>query len=136
MARKRFTTSSARAPTWAGEFSAGATVTEQLPAGTFHVDFRRAKTFIIAIIPFDQIAVHFGGFSKPGQFASSAGALQGTGENFFKNQSGQMLAQAPGVAFAAFRQRQIGQYRCAGPKDSKPFRRGAPDMPMEALLIS
>ena len=75
------------------------------------MDFRRAKTFfIIAIIPFDQIAVHLGGFSKPGQFASSAGALQGTGENFLgKTNPARCSPKRRALRFAAFRQRQIGE---------------------------
>jgi len=63
-------------------FSAGAAVVKQLPAGGLGVNFHRAQPFVVAIVPLDELAVHFGGGAEPGQLASSPGALQRTGEDF------------------------------------------------------
>src|SRR5437867_10074089 len=38
-------------------FPVGATVAKQLPAGPLRTNLRVSKTFVIAIVPFDQIAI-------------------------------------------------------------------------------
>ena len=52
-------------------FSAGATVTKQLPVGTLGVNLRRPPTLVFAIVPLDQIGIGLGYGSKAGQFGRS-----------------------------------------------------------------
>src|SRR5947207_3598888 len=90
-------------------FSVGATVAKQLPAGPLRTNLRRSKTFVIAVVPFDQIAIELCYCTESGQFTGPNGALQGTRENLGENKSRQPLPKSARIAFAAFRQRQIGK---------------------------
>src|SRR5436309_7579774 len=71
----------------------------------------RAETFVLAVVPFDQIVIDFGCGAEAGQFAGASGTLQGTRENLCKCQSGQPFPKPSGVAFATLGQGQIGQSR-------------------------
>jgi hypothetical protein len=73
-------------------FPVGATVAKQLPAGTPRTNLRRSKTFVIAIIPFDQIAIVLCYCAESGQFTRPNGALRRTRENLGENKSRQPLA--------------------------------------------
>src|SRR5437667_5908934 len=75
------------------------------------MDFDRSETFVLAVVPFDQIPIHFGCGAKAGQFAGASRSLQGTRENLCKYHSGQPLPKPLGVAFSTLSQRQIGQSR-------------------------
>src|SRR5262245_30596565 len=89
-------------------FSAGTTVAEQLPTGTLRKDLGRATTFIFTVVPFEQVAIDFCSGAEAGQLAGPARALQRTGEHLGESQAFQSLSKPPGVALAAFGQRQIG----------------------------
>ena len=71
----------------------------------------RAETFVLAVVPFDQIPIHFGCGAEAGQFTGASGTPQGPRENLCKCHSGQPFPQPSGVAFATLSQRQIGQSR-------------------------
>src|SRR5437660_9718597 len=86
-------------------FPVGATVAKQLPAGPLRTNLRRSKTFVIAIVPFDQIAIALCYCAESGQFTGPNGALQRTRENPGENRSRQPLPKSERIAIAAFRQR-------------------------------
>src|SRR5206468_2755895 len=73
------------------------------------MNLHRSETFVLAVVPFDQIAIDFGCRPEAGQFAGPSGALQGTREDLRKGQSGEPFPKPTGVAFAALGQRQIGK---------------------------
>ena len=75
------------------------------------MNLHRSETFVLAVVPFDQIAINFGRGSETSKFAGASGALQGTGEDLCERQSGQPFAQPPGIAFATLGQRHIGKPR-------------------------
>jgi hypothetical protein len=58
-------------------------------------------TFVLAIIPFDQIRVDFGHAAKAGQLASARGANQGTREHPLEFHTGQPLPKPSGIPFPA-----------------------------------
>src|SRR5580765_1770618 len=92
-------------------FSIRAAVMEQLPVGVLRTNLRGSQTFELAVVPFDQIVIHFGDGSEAGEFAGASRTLQRTGENLCKSQSGQPFAKPASVAFPTLGQRHIGQSR-------------------------
>jgi hypothetical protein len=68
-------------------FAVRATITEQLPIGADCVYFFRPKTFILAVVPFGQIAVHLSHAAEAGQFAGPGGSLQGTRQDLRESQA-------------------------------------------------
>ena len=64
------------------------------------MNLHRSETFVIAVVPFDQVAIDFGCGPEAGQFAGASGALQGTREDLHERQSGQPFAKPAGIAFA------------------------------------
>src|SRR5438093_5541398 len=93
------------------QFSTGTAIQEQLPVGTFLMDLDRSETFVIPVVPLDQIAIDFGCGSEAGQFAGASSALQGTRKDLREDQSGQALLKPAGVPFATLSQRQVGKSR-------------------------
>jgi hypothetical protein len=93
------------------QFSTGTAIAEQLPVGTLLVDLDRSATFVIPVVPFDQIGVQFSYGSEAGQFARASSPLQGTRKDLRKGESYQPFAKTAGVLFATLRQRQIGKSR-------------------------
>src|SRR5947199_940853 len=75
------------------------------------MNLRGSKSFIIAVVPFDQIAIDFGGGREASQFTSASGALQWTSENLREGQSRQTFPKPPCVPFASLSQWQISQTR-------------------------
>src|SRR5205823_14926360 len=73
------------------------------------MNLRGSKSFIIAVVPFDQITIDFGGSREAGQFTSASGALQWTSEDLRESQSGQPRSKVPCVALALFGQRQVSK---------------------------
>ena len=67
-------------------FAVRAAVAEQLPVGVFRMNLRRSKALVIAVVPFDQIGIHFGDGPEAGQFAGAGRALQWTREDLRENQ--------------------------------------------------
>ena len=59
----------------AGRFTSGATITEDLPAGTLGVDLRGPEALIFAIVPFHKIVVDLRLVAEARQLAGSGGAL-------------------------------------------------------------
>src|SRR6516165_3494592 len=62
-------------------FTSGAAVAEQLPIRAFRTDLGCAATFILAVVPFEQIAIDVGCGAEAGQLTGPARALQGAGKN-------------------------------------------------------
>src|SRR5437667_133193 len=94
-----------------GRFSVRAAVTEQLPVRSLRVNLRCAETFVITIVPLDQITIDLSYGAEACQLTSSRGALQRARQHFCENRPGQPFSQAYGVAFAPFGQRQVGNPR-------------------------
>src|SRR6185436_3753440 len=69
------------------------------------------ETFVLSIIPFDQIAIDFGCGPEARQFAGASGALQGTREDLRESQSSEPFPKSAGIAFATPGQRHIGKAR-------------------------
>ena len=76
-------------------FASGAAIAEQVPAWTLGADIGAAASFILAIIPLDQIGIDFGHAAKSGQFASPARALQWTRKYLCESQPLKTLRQSP-----------------------------------------
>src|SRR6516162_2496396 len=68
-------------------FPARAAVAEQVPVGALSADLGRPASLVLAVIPFQEIAIDFGDAPKAGQLACPAGALQGTGKDLGERQS-------------------------------------------------
>ena len=64
-----------------GRFTSGAAVAEQLPIRAYRMDLGRAATFILAVVPFEQIAIDVGCGAEAGQLTGPARTLQGTGKH-------------------------------------------------------
>src|SRR5437867_10264521 len=81
-------------------FAARAAVAEQLPVRTFSKDVNRAATFVLAIVPFDQVRVNFSNRSESSQLARSHSTAQRAGEYLRKCHIPQSLPQFSRVAFS------------------------------------
>src|SRR5207247_939272 len=62
-------------------FASGTSVEEQLPIGTLSMDLGTRASFVLAIVPFDEIRVDFGVCSKTGETGAADCPLQRAGEN-------------------------------------------------------
>ena len=92
-------------------FTSGATVAEQLPIRALSIDLGRASALVLAVVPFDQIAIHFGDGPEAGQLTGPCRALQGARKHLREIQSDQSFPERAGVLLAVLRQRQIGKPR-------------------------
>src|SRR5262249_44133707 len=90
-------------------FATRAAIAEKLPVGPGLADIGRLLAFIVSVIPLDEIRIHLSLRAKAGQLASSPGGLQRTGQHLGKSQPLEPPAEAAGVAFAAFGERNVGQ---------------------------
>jgi len=79
-----------------------------LPIRPFGQDFGGAATLVIAVIPFGEIGIDFGGRTKAGEFASPHRALRRAGQDLGKNHSVQPRRERPRLALAILGQGQIG----------------------------
>jgi len=84
-------------------------VTEDIPAGTSRQDVFGGQAFIVAVIPFDQVAIDFRPLSETGQFACVASALQGAGKDAREFQSFEPFSQAARVTFAPLCEWQVSE---------------------------
>src|SRR5438045_8810751 len=62
----------------ARQFSTGTAIAKQLPVGTLLMDIDRSATFVIPVVPFDQIASDLACGSGDGQSPWATRALPGT----------------------------------------------------------
>src|SRR5271157_2234749 len=111
-------------------FPPGTAITEQLPIRSAGMDFRTAETFILAVVPLQQVRVYLRDGAKPCQFTSLPRALQGTAKHFVERQTFQTFAELRCISFAAPGQRKIGpssilarygpgRFTVAGQKDDR-----------------
>src|SRR4029077_13471474 len=84
-----------------------APVAEQEPAGSVRKDFAGRATLVVAVVPFEQVGINFGGVAEPSECAGASRTLKGAGENPIKLQSLKALAEPSGLAFALFCERNI-----------------------------
>src|SRR5262249_335634 len=90
-------------------FSVRAAVSEQIPVGSLCMNLYGADTFVITVIPFDQIGIDFGDAPEACPFTGSRSSLQRAGQYFREDQSSQPFSKTRGVALAALGQRQVGK---------------------------
>jgi len=88
--------------------AAGESVAEDLPIRAFGLDLRARESLVFPVVPFHEVRVDFGSLSEAGELARARRALQRAGEDPAEFEALETLAQAPGVALPALRQRQIG----------------------------
>jgi hypothetical protein len=62
-------------------FTTRAAVTEDLPSRAFCPDLDGSATFVLAIVPFDEIAINLSDGSEACDLTGAAGALQWTGKD-------------------------------------------------------
>src|SRR4029077_5827672 len=74
-------------------------------------DFAGRATLVVAVVPFEQVGINFGGVAEPSEGAGASRTLKGTGENPIKLESLKALVEPSGLAFALFRERNIGASR-------------------------
>jgi hypothetical protein len=92
-------------------FTARAAIAEQLPSGTLGVNIGSEASFILAVVPFEQIAIDFVYCPEAGQYACADRALQGTGGYLGESESTEPLSKIAGVPLALLCQWQIRQPR-------------------------
>jgi hypothetical protein len=89
-------------------FAAGETVAEYLPIGALGANVCSCEAFVIAVVPFDQVAINVSLRAESRQFARARGALEGAGPDACEFHALEALAQAAGVTFSASGQWQVG----------------------------
>ena len=89
-------------------FTARATVAEQLPVGPLVMDLLAGESFVVAVVPFNQVGVDLRLRPEPRQFASRSCAEQGAGEDPGDREIGHPLPETAGVPLAARGERQVG----------------------------
>src|SRR5262249_27897298 len=92
-------------------FPSWATVAKQFPVGALRPDLGGAAPLILAVVPFNQIAINFGLSPEAGPLTCPGRALQGTGIHLCERQAAQSFPELAGVTLAALGQRQVGQSR-------------------------
>ena len=56
-------------------FATGKSIAEEIPIRAFRMDVRPSQALVVAVVPFDQVAIDFGPARKTREFAGSARAL-------------------------------------------------------------
>src|ERR1700759_240797 len=90
-------------------FSSRTSVPKQLPVGTLVVNLLCTTSFILTVIPFQQITVGLRFATEAGQLAGPHRPLQRTREYLCESATVQASAQTLRVKFATFSERQIGE---------------------------
>src|SRR5215813_10848560 len=73
-------------------FTIRTSVKEQPPLRVLGMNFQTAHTLVLAVIPFQEIAVDLRNASKPSQFTGTLGALQRAAKHLIERQSFESLA--------------------------------------------
>src|ERR1700730_431218 len=84
-----------------GRFTARAAVAKQQPIRALGMNLGRGKPLILAIVPFEQIAIDFGYGPEPGQLTSARRTLQRARKYFLKIQSSQSFSERACILIAA-----------------------------------
>ena len=92
---------------WA--FTARAAVAEQVPVRAFRADICTPASFVLAVIPLDQIGVDLRHRAIPCKFASVLRTLQRACKHPRETQPAQALAEPPGSLLAPFRQGKVSE---------------------------
>src|SRR5215472_3568201 len=95
-------------PDFLQRFPSGKTVDEWLPAWLLHLNVRAAETFVLAVVPLDQVGIDLRFCPEAGQFTRPPRTLKRAGQHAGEFQPCQPFAETEGVAFAALRQREVG----------------------------
>ena len=91
-----------------GRFTAGAAIAEEPPVGAVAADFGAAETFVVSVIPFNEIGVEFGDGFVTSEGAGLGGALQRAGEHFGEGEAFQAFPKFERTAFAVGCERNVG----------------------------
>src|SRR6185436_14821766 len=84
-------------------------VAEKFPIGTFRTNLSRTASFVLAIVPFDQVFINVSDWFEAGQFTGPGRTLQGTGQHQGKRQSLEPFTKPSCGALATIGERKIGQ---------------------------
>src|SRR4029079_10119916 len=68
-------------------FASRAAVAEEFPIGTFCTNLSRTASFVLTIVPFDQVFINVSDWFEAGQFTGPGRTLQRTGQHLGKCQS-------------------------------------------------
>ena len=90
-------------------FASRAAVAEKFPIGTFRTNLSRTASFVLAIVPFDQVLINVSDWFEAGQFTGPGRTLQGTGQHQGKRQSLEPFTKPSCGALATIGERKIGQ---------------------------
>jgi hypothetical protein len=90
-------------------FAAGAAVTEKVPVGALRSNLCSAPPFVLAIVPFDKVRIHFGHRAKTRELTRPPGALQRTGVHLCQSDPLETFPQSPGSTFPALRKGNISE---------------------------
>jgi len=82
-------------------FATRAAVAEQLPVRTFSKNVWCKATFVLTVVPLDEVTVDFSYGLESGELASPHGSPQRTGEYFRERQPSQSLAQPSRIILPA-----------------------------------
>src|SRR5262245_26494037 len=89
-------------------FAAGAAMDEKVPVRTLLTDLGRAQTFVLAVIPFEQIRIELGDVLVSGERAGAGSTLQWARVDLDERQPPEPFAEPACVLFTARSQGQVG----------------------------
>src|SRR5271170_2615271 len=85
-----------------------ASVAKQEPAGTIGQDLARLPSFVVAVVPLQEVGIDLGSLAEPGQRAGARRALKRAREDFVKRETRKAPLERARLALALFRQRNVG----------------------------
>ena len=86
-------------------------VAKNRPTRPSRANLFRRESFVLAIVPLDQVGLDIGKLAKPSEFAGFAGALERTREDQCKGDLGQNRFENPRGCSSVFGQWNIGDAR-------------------------
>src|SRR5262249_4040991 len=92
-------------------FASWTAVAKNLPPRALLANFGRGPPLVLAVVPFDEVIVDDGPIAESGQLARPPRPLQRARENVIEGDAGKARTKSPRIAFAARRERQVGQPR-------------------------
>src|ERR1700760_3048950 len=85
-----------------------AAIPEQEPAGTVRENLAALATFVVAVIPFEEIGIEFGDAAESGELTGAPRALKRARDDPAKRYAFEALLKPLRLAFAFLRQRDVG----------------------------
>src|SRR4029078_13262120 len=89
-------------------FPAGAAVAEKFPIGPLRTKLSPTASFVLSIVPFDQVFINVSDWFEAGQFTGPGRTLQRTGQHLGKCQSLESFTKSSCGALATLGSRKLG----------------------------